>query len=160
VASGCDLLIEETGVTVFVRDIFTGKLLHEFSLGLNEFPTAVLISPDKRRLLVATGTRVAIWDLKAGKLQQAFDIPQATYAAFTSDATRLVTVGAGTDSRIRVWHLPTGLELLSVPNLLTRTVYSFALSPDNRRIALFGQRESATSNIVCVLDSTPLKENP
>jgi WD40 repeat protein len=145
--------------TCFVRDISTGKLIHEFSLGQRQYPLAVLISPDKRRLLGAGDSKVAVWDLKTGTLQNAFDISHVTFAAFTSDATRLATVGGvGTDQRIHLWHVPTGLELLSLPSP-TVGVLSFAISPDNRRIALVGSREDQTS-MLRVLDGTPMQENP
>jgi WD40 repeat protein len=109
---------------------------------------SLAFSPDER--LLASGGADAysrLWEVRSGRELPAIKafingVTAVAFIAFSPDSTRLVTVASGSEreadwsqeSRIRLWDVSSGQELLSFL-AHTNAVYCAAFSPDGRRIA-------------------------
>ncbi|MDB5314081.1 MAG: High-affnity carbon uptake protein Hat/HatR [Gemmataceae bacterium] len=98
---------------------------------------AAALSPDGRRLVVATGSTVTVWDLPAARTSVTLTGHTGTVAAvaFSPDGTRLAT--AGHDGAVKLWAAADGREQATFGGH-TRWAVAVAFSPDGRTLASGG----------------------
>jgi WD40 repeat protein len=104
-------------------------------------------SPDGKRLATAGKDAVIrIWDAATGQ-QVASHMGHSDAVVtlrFSPDGRLLASVGFVNvlAKEVKVWHLGTGREVLTINNPLVRMPKDLALSADNRRLAVVGSDRS------------------
>jgi serine/threonine protein kinase len=132
---GTQLVSAGSGPQVHLWNTETGRLVKVLRQSSPVHVTA--FSPDGRS--VTTGGfdgRVRITEVATGRVL--FDLPhpwEVTSLAFTEGGSRLITGGYG--STIIQWDLSTSREIQRIAIPL-KTVWSMAVSPDNRSLAIIG----------------------
>lgn len=115
------------------------ECLHTLDVG-SEKPYWLVMSPDDRRLGIALGTRLMVWDFAAGILQTLGDYGSGVQraaswedvktAAFSADGRQLAT----SDHRvIWVWEVATGKSKVISDDCYATGLMTF--SPDGRQLA-------------------------
>jgi WD40 repeat protein len=99
------LIIEDTGASVRVWDLATGKSTQPVK-GLKASVGRVVFSPDGKRLATGGSDKVVrVWDVATGKELVALTSPgQVNVVAFSPDGKSLA--GGSQDGSIRIWAMP------------------------------------------------------
>jgi WD40 repeat protein/tetratricopeptide (TPR) repeat protein/tRNA A-37 threonylcarbamoyl transferase component Bud32 len=93
---------------------------------------SVVWSPDGTRVASAGYDAVKVWEAATGT--QTFDFSGDLFFAVAWSAKGMKLAAAGEFSKIRVWDMPTGKEMLTLTGHAA-TVRALAWSPDGRQVA-------------------------
>ena len=99
------------------------------SIGAGDAP--VVLSPDGRRLAVATTIGIWLYDVETARELALFTHPETTTLAFSPDGATLVSGGY----LVTLWDVVSGAETASLPPGGGRLVQSLAVSPDGTVLA-------------------------
>jgi len=99
------LLIEDTGASVAVWELATGKSTQPVK-GLKASVGRVVFSPDGKRLATAGSDKIVrLWEMETGKELAALPYPdQVNVVAFSPSGKSLA--GGSQDGSIRIWAVP------------------------------------------------------
>lgn len=130
-----------------LRDLSTGKEIRPFQMSGRGWPSAMVFSPDGKRLLVARAGphELTLFDVDTGNTLQDFTghTSEARGLAVSPDGTRVVSgsgvtsIGGGVktpvDCGVRIWDAATGKEIERIKNF-TQGVTCLAVSPDGKTL--------------------------
>jgi serine/threonine protein kinase/tetratricopeptide (TPR) repeat protein/WD40 repeat protein len=122
---------EGGGLQIVNWETSTRREISRFSLPSDRLPQVIVVNTDGRRLAVALGSNVHVYDTDSGRelFQLAADSAAVRAVAFNADASRIVTATGTLRQRpsnpvsaqpaeeqreVRVWDAHTGQELLSL----------------------------------------------
>jgi WD40 repeat protein len=131
--------------TVRIWDAATGKELLILKGHINNF-TAVVFSPDSRRLASVGEGTVQLWDTVTGEalISVKSNTRKVPCVAFSPDSRRLATAVYGevllrrrptADVKVRLWDAVTGKEMFTLIKGGRSNITWVGFSPDSRRLA-------------------------
>ncbi len=152
--------LASTGLDGAVRfwDLATGEPAANLpTLKESGWASNVTYSPDGTKLVVGRDNGlVQLWDLASAKesfrLQKHQDRVQGI--AFTPDGTRFATAAEG-DSRVRVWDVANGRELLELDtgeDPSVRGAGPLAFAPDSAHLAFGSSSRIGQGELICIWD--------
>ncbi len=140
-------------------DVATRRIRRELSL--RSAASFVVFAPDGKTFAVGqrsvdtpTHRVITFWDALTERIR-ATSPPQSDLifnAAFSPDSKTLAT--AAWDGTVRLWHVATGLELLTLQGHTMGAMFCVAFSPDGRQLAAGTGRDMAGKAIVRWLAQT------
>jgi WD40 repeat protein/tRNA A-37 threonylcarbamoyl transferase component Bud32 len=103
-------------------------------------PVAQLVWTQERGAVMTT--EVQVWDVEAGRVAVALQLPQVVHdLAFTADGRLALAGGTATAAFVEIWDLEKREAVVRCAGH-TRSVYCLALSPDGRRLATGGSDQT------------------
>lgn len=128
--------INQNKPVVQIRDLENGTVKHSISIGANSRPQFAF-APDGKRLAIADGRQVGLWDIAAGKQIRRWDQRSDSRPVFSRDGRRLAWAGYDNEMGIaRIWTVERDED---APHALGTPVNSFAppcWSPDGKFLAV------------------------
>ncbi|MCI0737445.1 MAG: sigma-70 family RNA polymerase sigma factor [Gemmataceae bacterium] len=120
--------------SIHVRDLATGKLLHQCR-GHTDFISALAYAPDSRTLVSASWDKtLALWDAATGQeLGRLRGHPNEIMAVAFAPDGKLVASGS-TDGTLRIWDIDTGKTIQQCGGDLG-WIRGLAFSPDGKTVA-------------------------
>jgi tetratricopeptide (TPR) repeat protein len=139
--AGLFLASQGEGLQIVNWETSTSREISRFSLPGDRLPQVIVVSTDGRRLAVALGSNVYVYDTDTGRelFQLAADSAAVRAVAFNADASRIVSATGTVRQRtsnpfssqpveeqreVRVWDGHTGQELLSLTGNFTGLINS------------------------------------
>lgn len=132
VSTGCDY-------TIRIWDVESQKELHRLELGKGRYTYQVLLSPDGRRVYLASGT-VSCWDVETGRELLSLKANTNLGCGIALAPEGRLILASGADRSIRLFDTRTGKELGRFEGHLGSGYYPYRLvfSPDGRRVLSAG----------------------
>jgi WD40 repeat protein len=136
----------------------TGKLLRRFDVGAAWQWPGIAFSPDSKRLAVAAGSELSLWDVATGARlfrhlrDVRFRSPCGLPILFSPDGKRLyLPAASGKSLGVAVIDASTGAEIrqIGVTNIL---IDGLALSPDGATLAVASHRDDLRCQNIRLLD--------
>jgi WD40 repeat protein len=143
------------GSRLGVWNMVRGQQAHTFVLKQHGTVQACIISPDSQHVSVAMSNgSVVVWDLLTGRQLSQVHLRDhwSEHRMMSPDGQR-IAVASNWDSDLKLWHIPSGQELLTLRGS-PGTVKAVAFSGNGRRLAA-----GYSNGTVKVWDAMPLPED-
>src|SRR5262249_13915634 len=91
---------------------------------------SLALSPDGKRLAIASINHVKVWDIASFPFREVFALPGFGFVAFGKDGKYLASPSG--NNTVKLWAAASGLELLSLADSVDTS--SLAFSPDGKSL--------------------------
>jgi WD40 repeat protein len=162
---GTKIIIYLRDHTPKIMDIETGCVLYELEAPKPGFWIhSPKFSPDGKYIITASGGRPRLWDAQNGNLIRTFDdyanenLESITYAGFSPDSTKVVTISHYTTGKI--WDVATGKLLYNLPELESIThAMRIYFSADSSKLYIISTRGVKIFDIATGKAAQPFANN-